>query len=332
MRPRGRAQRGGCAYYTSPGAFFEGGSELIDEWFDGLVDRLCVSVPKRARLYKTYLMTTPFFWRLGLYLSALGGVLLRAVGHISNEENAEDFMMETLERGEDQFLRLRRVSDLRFGLMVYANEWIRRSRLGLLLALLMLSALSVLGAGSRSAAACALAACLFFLSAGMEDDYAPVCGGVRQRYLAAMLLRAAGMGALLADSFRSYAVRDLASNVVLQGAMVAALTVHAALFFSLTAFVRRQPLFLRALSGVLGAIPALMASSSIALAASLLGQGPDMLLTGVMGAAGALLLFLSEEIGAFTQVGSIRLRYAHFWHHGFFLTGLTLMLIAAWGA
>lgn len=315
-----------------PAHFLKGETELIDEWFDGFVDGLCENLPKRARLYKTYLLSTPFFWRLGLYLSALGGVLLRAVGRISNEDNAENFMLETLERGEDQFLRLRRVSDLRFGLMACLNEGLRRSRLGILLALLMLGALSVLGTGSRSAAAFALAACLFFLSAGMEDDYAPVCGGVRQRYLAAMLLRAAGMGALLADSFRSYAVRDLASNVVLQGAMVAALTVHASVFFSFTAFVRRQPLLLRALSGVLGVIPALMASSSIALAASLLGQGPDMLLAGVMGAVGALLLFLAEEIGVFTQIGSIRLRYAHFWHHGFFLTGLALMLIAAWGA
>ncbi|MDO5377240.1 MAG: hypothetical protein Q4G52_02790 [Clostridia bacterium] len=305
---------------------------MLDEWFDGVVDRLCVSVPRKARVYRTYLMGFSLFWRIGLYLSALGGMIAGAFGRISDEDKAEDLMKEALERGEDQFLRLRRASEWRFGLMAYLNEGVRRARLGALLALLMLSALAVLGTGSRSAAACALSTCLFFLAAGMEDDYAPVCGGVRQRYLAAMLLRAAGMGALLADSFRSYAVRDLASNVVLQSAMIVALTVHAALFLSLTAFERRQPLFLRALSGVLGVMSALMAASSVALAASTLGQGPERFALGVLGAMGALLLFLSEETGTFTQVGSIRLRYAELWRHGFFLAGLALTLAAAWGA
>lgn len=305
---------------------------MIDEWFDALVDRLCARVPQRARLYRAYLMGFSLFWRLGLYLNALGGMIARAFGRISNEDNAEDFMEEVLEHGEDQFLRLRSVSRLRFGLMAALSEGARRTRLPVLLALLMLSALGVLATGGRGAAASALASCLFFLSVGMEEDYAPVCGRVRQRYLAAMLLRAAGMCALLYNSFRSYAGRGLASNIVLQSTMVVALALHALLFFGFTAFERRQPLFLRALSGVLGLIPALMAAASVALAASLLGQGIGAFLPGVLGAVGAVLLLLAEEIGAFTQIGSIRLRYAAFWHHGFFAIGLFLMLIAAWGA
>ena len=105
-----------------------------------------------------------------------------------------------------------------------------------------------------------------------------------------------------------------------------------ALFLALTAFNRRQPLLLRALWGVLGALPALSAAAAIALAASRLAAPPLELAAAICSAAGAVLILLARELEAMEHLGGIRLRYGALWQTVMQLSGLVLVLVGAWGA
>lgn len=97
----------------------------------------------------------------------------------------------------------------------------------------------------------------------MELGYEPICAGVRQRYLFSVAFRMLALAAPLADYFAQYRADGVTSNVVLQCAMIAMLSVHLAMFFALICFNRRQNLLLRVLSGVTGVFPALTASAAV---------------------------------------------------------------------
>ena len=196
--------------------------------------------------------------------------------------------------------------------------------------LLALCALGVPAVGGPFMAACAAAMGFFFLTEGIETGYPPVCRGVRQRFLLALMLKTAGCGALLLAFYGSYARQQVTTNVVLQSTMLAMLGVHALLFFALTAFNRRQPLLLRALSGVLGTVWALCAAAAIALAASQMAAPPAQLAAALGAAVGALLLLLALELDTMTQLGAIRLRYGRLWQALFRLAALALVLLYAW--
>lgn len=209
-------------------------------------------------------------------------------------------------------------------------ETVKRSRFACMLYLTMLSVLGVCAAGGGSAAYCAAACCAMWLATALEEGYMPVCAGVRQRYLWTVFLRALSALLLLPMYFGAYVRQGVSSNVVLQCAMLILLFAHGAFFFALIAFNQRQPLLLRALSGLLGTIPALTAAAACALAASMLGRAMPLPAAGMMGAVGALLAFGADRLIAITELGGIRLRYTPLWISGLMEMGYLFMLLGAW--
>ena len=302
---------------------------MLDEWFEGVVDRLCVSVPARVKPWLVRLSGTGIGWRILLYASSLGRVVAGAFGSISSEETIDSFLKETVE-SEAQGPGLEELRSALQKRLIRLSLCLDRARLPAVLFLLALSALGMAAVGGRYMAACTAAMGFFFLTEGLETGYPPVCRGVRQRFLLALMLKTAGCGALLLGFYGSYARQQVTTNVVLQSTMLAMLGIHALLFFALTAFNRRQPLLLRALSGVLGALWALCAAAAIALAASQLAAPPVRLAAALGAALGALLLLLALELDTMTQLGAIRLRYGGLWQTLLRLAGLTLVLLSAW--
>lgn len=303
---------------------------MIDEWFERWVDRLCEAVPRRMRPLLLRLSGTAPGWRICLYASAVWGKIGGAFSSISSEEQVDSLIDEMVNR-DGGMERVGFAAAVSAGLM-RVQLFAMRARFPALLYLIPLSALGVLAAGGALAGGCAAAIALYWLAEGIALGYAPVCGAIRQRYLWSAGLRALADGALLLAFFRRYAAQSLPLNVVLQGAMIVTLFIHAALFLALTAFNRRQPLLLRALWGVLGALPALSAAAAAALAASRLAAPPATLAAAICSSAGAVLVFLARELEAMEHLGGIRLRFGALWQTLMQLLGLVLVLTGAWGA
>ena len=303
---------------------------MIDEWFERWVDRLCEAVPRRMRPLLLRLSGTALGWRITLYVSAVWGKIAGAFSSISKEGNVDSMIDEVMAHDGDAGL-----DDWRAAVSAWlmrAQLAVTRARFPVLLYLLSLSALGVLASGGALAGGCAAAIALYWLAEGISLGYAPICGAIRQRYLWAAGLRALADGALLLAFFRRYVAQSLPLNVVLQGAMIVALFIHAVLFLALIAFNRRQPLLLRALWGVLGALPALSAAAAVALAASRLAAPPLKLAAAICSSAGAALILLARELEAMEHLGGIRLRYGALWQTVMQLLGLVLVLAGAWGA
>ena len=199
-----------------------------------------------------------------------------------------------------------------------------------MLFLTMLSALGVAAGGGRNIAAAAASLCVMWLACAVSSDYEPVCAGIRQRYLAAMALRALAVALMLISYFFSYVEQGVPTNVMLQGAMIVTLALHGMVFMAFVAFNRRQPLLLRLLAGVLGAAPALTAAAAIALAASCLFKAWPLPLSGVMSAVGAMNAFLCEQLIYMIHLGGIRLKYQNVWICLLQISGFALMLAGAW--
>lgn len=302
---------------------------MIDEWFERAVDRLCVSVPARVKPWLVRLSGTGIGWRILLYASSLGHVVAGAFGTIRSEDTIDSFLKETVE-SEAQGPGLEELRAALRRRLIRLSLRLERARLPVALFLLALSVLGVAAVGGHFMAACAAAMGFFFLTEGLETGYPPVCRGVRQRFLLALALKTAGCGALLLGFYGGYARQQVTTNVVLQSTMLGMLGIHALLFLALTAFNRRQPLLLRALSGVLGALWALCAAAAVALAASQLAAPPVQLAAALGAALGAVLLLLALELDTMMQLGAIRLRYGGLWKELFRLTGLALVLLYAW--
>ena len=176
----------------------------------------------------------------------------------------------------------------------------------------------------------ALAACLLLLSAAMELGYEPICAGVRQRYLFSVAFRMLALAAPLADYLAQYRADGVTSNVVLQCAMIAMLSVHLAMFFALICFNRRQNLLLRVLSGLAGVLPAMTAAAAAALAVASLAKPMGLAAAAVVRAAGAVGAFLGDRLIAVSALGGIQLKYESVWEGLLLGGGLTLMIVGAW--
>ena len=72
---------------------------MIDEWFEGVVDRLCVSVPRRVKPWLVRLSGSCVVWRILLYATSVGRVIAGAFGSISSEETIDSFLTEAVEGG-----------------------------------------------------------------------------------------------------------------------------------------------------------------------------------------------------------------------------------------
>ena len=207
---------------------------------------------------------------------------------------------------------------------------IERSRFAVMLFYPMLSALGVCAAAGTGMAYMAAACCAMWLSAAIEAGYPPIACGVRQRYLAAMMLRTASFLILLPMYFLSYVGHGVSSNVILQSAMLILLFAHVIMTLALVAFNKRQPLFLRALSGVLGVIPALTAAAAIAMAVTRLAMPLLEAAFAVIGAVGALMAFCADRAATLHDLGGIRLRYTPVWTSLVMEIGFIMMILGAW--
>lgn len=301
---------------------------MIDEYVDRLVDRWCQTVPAAVKPRLILMQNSPPGWRLKLYFGTAAGKIGAAFGHISNEDNMDLFLRETAERGDDSFARVMQ------RLQGVADALLRTQGCSLRFAgtlfLMMLSALGVLAVGGRLMGATAASLGVLWLSAAIENGYAPIAGGVRQRYLASTLLRTCAIALMMLGYFFGYAAQGVASNVVLQSAMLITLTVHAVLFLSMVMLNTRQPLLLRVLAGVTGVLPALTAASAVALAATCLFRPWPLPLSGAACALGAVMAFLGDELITITHLGGIRLKYHSIWVCLLMTGGFTLMLLGAW--
>ena len=207
---------------------------------------------------------------------------------------------------------------------------VRRSRFPLVLLLTMLSVLGVCATGSAEMAYSAASACALWLSLAFEIGYQPVCGRVRQRYLASMMLRALSFAVLIPLYFGAYVRQGVQNNIVLQTAMTVMLVAHGAFFLLIVAFRRTQPMLLRAMSGVLGVIPALAVAASVTLAVSYAFKPLETIVSGVLGALGVLFLFCGDRMTTLHDLGGIRLRFEPFWNTLFTVGGLLMVVLGAW--
>ena len=215
-------------------------------------------------------------------------------------------------------------------LMVRADAFFTGKTFPYLLLLTMISVCLLAGSGTRALAVMAAFFCLNWLAEAFAQDYEPVCGGVRQRYLVSTLLRACAYLVLLLDYFAVYAANGLQINVVLQGAMILTVLLHVMIYIGLTAFNKRQQLFLRVLCGLLGFVPALACAAGIALSASTVARGVVIALSGILRAVGVSLSFLSWEIGTNGELSGGRLRYYGLWQSLTMMIGFFMMLLGAW--
>lgn len=211
-------------------------------------------------------------------------------------------------------------------------EMLQRSQFPYMLLITVLSLLGVCASGGGDMGYVAASCCLMWLAAAFETQYVPVCGGVRQRYLAVLLLRAAASLALLPMYFFRYLDQGVRVNLLLQSTMLILLFAHAVFYLALVAFNRRQPPLLRTMAGLLGVIPALMAAAAIAFAATQIARPMPLPVVGVIGAVGALLAFAADRLVIITELGGIRLRYTPIWVTSFMEIGYLLILIGAWMA
>ncbi|MBQ7785340.1 MAG: hypothetical protein IJ381_04225 [Clostridia bacterium] len=303
---------------------------MIDEYFERIVDRLCIVVPRVVKPRVKLFSNSFIGWRLWLYIGTAGKKIAEAFGHISNEENMDLFMRETAERGDDSIARVKHFFTDTLLTLARLETSGQKIRFCAMLFMLMLSALGVAANASRSMAVMAASLCMMWLSSAIECDYRPISSGIRQQYLMATVTRTLAISMMLISYFFSYVEQGVPSNVVLQSAMIAALVVHGIVFMALVAFNTRQPFLLRLLAGVLGMAPALTLSAAIALAASSLFRPWPVPLAGVSAAVGALFAFMGDQLITVTNLGGIRLKYHSIWVSLLEIGGFALMLLGAW--
>lgn len=294
------------------------------------VDEACEAVPAYVNPRKIRLASSHIGWRLYLYGSSIRRAVSGFFVHIRSEQDMDLFLRETAEKSDTTIAHIKRFFREKARLLAVLDDAGMRLRFATTLFLFGLAALGTLAVGGREMALCALSACLLLLSTAMELGYEPICAGVRQRYLFSVGLRTLALTVPLVDYFGKYLMGGVASNVVLQCAMIVMLGVHLALFFALICFNRKQSLLLRALSGVVGVFPALTASAAAALAVANLAQPMGLAAAAVMRALGAAGAFLGDRLMATSALGGIRLKYESVWEWLLLCGGLTLMMIGAW--
>ena len=303
---------------------------MLDEWMEQKVDEACEAVPAYVNPRKIRLASSHIGWRLYLYGSSIRRAVSGFFVHIRSEQDMDLFLRETAEKSDTTIAHIKRFFREKARLLAVLDDAGMRLRFATTLFLFGLAALGTLAVGGREMALCALSACLLLLSTAMELGYEPICAGVRQRYLFSVGLRTLALTVPLVDYFGKYLMGGVASNVVLQCAMIVMLGVHLALFFALICFNRKQSLLLRALSGVVGVFPALTASAAAALAVAHLAQQMGLAAAAVMRALGAAGAFLGDRLMATSALGGIRLKYESVWEWLLLCGGLTLMMIGAW--
>lgn len=198
---------------------------MLDEWMEQKVDEACEAVPAYVNPRKIRLASSHAGWRLYLYGSSIKRAVCGFFVHIKTADDMDLFLRETAERSDTTLNHIKRFFREKARLLAVLDDAGMRLRFVTALFLFGLASLGTLAVGGRERALCALAACLLLLSAAMELGYEPICAGVRQRYLFSVAFRMLALAAPLADYFAQYRADGVTSNVVLQCAMIAMLSV-----------------------------------------------------------------------------------------------------------
>ena len=303
---------------------------MIDEYFDNLVDRWCQVVPKVLRPWSILLANSSIGWRMQLYFGTLGRNIASLFSKVSTEEQMDITLRAGSERIDNGLEKMAAFFKEQVILLARLDERSRSIRFSVSLFLMMLSVLGVVATRHSAMGVMAASLCMLWLSMAMESDYKPISRGVRQLYLASMVLRSGSIGLMLIHYFFSYAMQGLPSNVVLQCAMIIMLVIHGTLYLALVMLNTRQPLFLRAMAGLKGTLTALTAAAACALCASCLFRSWPLPLSGIVSALGALLAFFGDELIILHNLGGIRLKYYSIWVCLLLCVGFALMLCGAW--
>lgn len=303
---------------------------MIDEFFDQWIDRLCRTIPAYIKPRRILFSNSCIGWRVLLYGRALLSKVSAAFGHISSEENMDLFMRETAERGDDGIAWLKAFWKEQAQALLRLEKWGRTIRFTALLVLMLLACFGTAATNGPGMPLVAASLCVLWISTAIECGYKPICGRLRQRYLAQTLLRTGAISLMLVHYFGAYVGQGVPSNIVLQSTMIIMLFVHAALYLAFVLLNTRQPLFLRALAGITGVMPALTAASALAVAASSFFRPWPLSAAGVLGALGALLTFMGDELITITQLGGIRLKYYAIWVCLLMTGGCFAMLLGTW--
>ena len=222
---------------------------------------------------------------------------------------------------------LREVVD---GTLEKAQALFKGKAFAALMMMMMQCTLLIAAKGTDELAVLAAFFGLHWAASAMDEGYEPICAGVRQRYLAAQLLRAGGYLTLLLSYFVTYAQQGLKINVLLQGTMALTIIVHAVLWVSFVAFNKKQQPFLRALYGVLGFAPALACAAGVALGVSTIARELPRAAGGLLRAVGVTLAFLAWQVEMIASLGGNRLRFGRLWHGILSTIGFFMMLCGAW--
>ena len=303
---------------------------MIDEYFDNLVDRWCQIVPKVMKPRMIRLANSSIGWRMQLDFGTLGRNIASLFSRVSTEEQMDITLREGSEQIDDGLAKIAGFFREQVLLLARLDGRGRSIRFCVSLFVMLLAVLGVVTTGHSGMGVMAASACMLWLSTAMESGYAPISRGVRQQYLAVTLLRTGAIALMLVHYFFSYTRQGVPSNVVLQSAMIIMLAIHLALYLSMVMLNTRQPLFLRALSGLTGTATALTAAASCALCASCLFRPWPLPLSGVMSALGAILAFFGDELITIHNLGGIRLKYHSIWVCLLLSAGFVLMLCGAW--
>lgn len=303
---------------------------MIDEYFNGLVDRWCQIVPQFMKPRLILLANSSFGWRMQLYFGTLGRNIAMLFSRVSTEEQMDITLREGSEQIDDGLARASAWIREQVMLLARLDERGRSIRFAASLFLMLLSVLGVVATGPNGMGVMAASLCMLWLSTAMESGYAPISRGVHQQYLAATLLRTGAIATMLVHYFTNYIRQGVPSNVVLQSAMIIMLAIHLVPYLALVMLNTRQPLFLRALAGLTGVATAVTAAAACALCASSLFRPWPLPLSGVMSALGAILAFLGDELITLHNLGGIRLKYHSIWVCLLLSIGFALMLCGAW--
>ena len=240
------------------------------------------------------------------------------------------FLRETAERSDDSIERILSFLKEQLTLVSRLESRGRAIRFSGMLFLMLLSALGVVATGKPGMGVMAASLCVMWLSVAVESDYEPVSGMFYQKYLAATLLRTGAISLMLIHFVSSYTARGVPNNIVLQSMMIILLMIHGLFFLALIFLNTRQPLFLRTLAAVTGCAPALTAAAALALAASCISKPWPGPLSGVLGALGAMLAFMGDQLITMNHLGGIRLKYYSIWICLLMTGGFALMLVSVW--
>jgi len=240
------------------------------------------------------------------------------------------FLRETAERGDDSIERIVGFVKEQLTLLSRLESRGRAIRFAGMLFLMMLAVLGVVATGNAGMGVLAASLCVMWLSVAIESDYLPVSGVIYQKYLAATLLRTGSISLMLIHFVSCYTARGVPNNIVLQSAMIIMLMIHGLFFLAMVFLNTRQPLFLRALAAVTGCAPALTAAAALAVAASCISRPWPGPLSGVLGALGAIMAFMGDQLITLNHLGGIRLKYYSIWICLLMTGGFALMLTGVW--